>query len=80
MLSLKENDWSSLSSLINKLYEFEKGINYKNTYEKSIFNKLINSLIIKNHLTLATLVVYISNKLYKNKFILKMYRKFVLNK
>ena len=80
MLSLKENDLSSLSSLINKLYEFEKGINYKNTYEKSIFNKLINSLIIKNHLTLTTLVVYISNKLYKNKFILKMYRKFALNK
>lgn len=80
MLSLKENDWSSLSCLINKLHEFENDINYKNTYEKSFINKFINNLIIKNHLNLATFVVYILNRLYKNKFILKMYRKFVLNK
>jgi len=80
MLSLKENDWSSLSSLINKLHNLEKEINYKTTYEKSIFNKFINNLIIRNHLILATFVVYISNRIYKNRFILKMYRKFVLKK
>ena len=80
MLSLKENDWTSLSTLINKLYEFESEIKYKNAYEKNFFNKSINNLIIKNHLTLATLAVYISNRIYKNKFILKFYRKFVLKK
>ena len=80
ILSLKENDWSSIDCLINKLNNLEKEINYKTTYEKSFFNKFINNLIIKNHLTLATLAVYISNRIYKNKFILKFYRKFVLKK
>ena len=80
MLSLKENDWASLSNLINKLYEFENKTNYKNTYEKSFVNKLINVLISNNHLNLATFVVYILNRIYKNKFILKMYRKFILKK
>lgn len=80
MLSLKENDWSSISSLIGKLKNLENEINYKTTYEKSIFNKFINNLIIRNHLILATFVVYISNRIYKNRFILKMYRKFVLKK
>lgn len=79
MLSLKENDWSSLSSLINRLYEFEKVIDYRTIYEKNFFNKFLNNLIVSNHLTLATFVVYISNRIYKNKFILKLYRKFLLN-
>lgn len=77
MLSLKENDWSTISGLIKKLYEFEKAINYKTTHEKSIFNMFLNNLIIKNHITIATFAVYISNRIYKNKFVLKMYRKYV---
>lgn len=80
MLSLKENDWSSLSTLINKLFEFESEVNYKTTWEKSFINKFINNLIIKNHLSSATFVVYILNRIYKNKSLLKLYRKFVLKK
>ena len=78
MLSLKENDWSTISGLIKKLHELENAINYKTTYEKSVFNRFINSLIIKNHLALATFAVYVSNRVYKNKFVLGMYRKYVL--
>ena len=78
LISLKENEWKTMSYLINKTYILQKDIKYTGKYENNIIYKTINKFIISNHLTLTTLIVFILNKIHRNKFILRYYRKLIL--
>ena len=78
IISLEENDWKSLKKVITEMFKLEKKVGYQGKYEKNFLYKIMNKLIISNHLNIATLYVYILNRIHNSELILKIYRNIIL--
>lgn len=71
----EENKFFTISKILYKLYLFEKDINL-NDQPPFLLVRIINNIVLKNHISIATSLVLIINKINKNGFLLKIYRKF----
>ena len=79
IIQLADNDWNSISKVLNRLYQFEKKIGFNNKYKKGLFYRFLNFFIINNHLAIPTIILFILNRIYNFKFFVKIYR-WALNK
>lgn len=72
---MKESSLKLIKEVLNELYKFEEHTNFKNIHlEKPVFN-FINKLILNKKISSASLIIYLLNKVSRNKFLRKIYRK-----
>ena len=79
LLITTDNDWKSISKVFDRLYLFEKKIDFNNKYKKGFFYRLLNYFIINHHFTIPTFILFILNRMYKIPSLVKIYRQ-MLNK
>ena len=80
-IKMVENDFKSMFKVLHKLYLFEKKIKFDKNSGAFLF-RFINKFIKANHISTATLIVFILNRIYNIEFVVKIYRKLLkkLNK
>lgn len=72
---MKESNLKLIKEILNELYLFEQNKNLDNIHlENPLFNR-INRLILNKNISSASLIIYLLNKVSKNKFLRKIYRK-----
>ena len=76
---MTDNDWKSISELLNKLYLFEKKVGFNNKYKKGFFYRFLNYFIINHHFTIPTFILFILNRIHNIPSFVNIYR-WILNK
>lgn len=66
---------NEISEILNRLYDFEKDIDFDNSYLEVPFIRFINRFILDHHFVIAKLGLYILNKLAKLSIFRKVYRR-----
>lgn len=73
VINIEENDYKSVFQVLKELYYFEKKIDF--TMERgSLIFRFINKFIENNHISIATRIILVMNRIYNMKFIMKIYR------
>lgn len=73
---MKECSLKLIKEVLDELYQFEKSANPDNIHlENPIFNT-INKLILNKNTSSASRIIYLLNKVSRNKFLRKIYREY----
>ena len=73
---MKECSLKLIKEVLDELYQFEKSANPENIHlENPIFNT-INKLILNKNTSSASRIIYLLNKVSRNKFLRKIYREY----
>lgn len=75
-IKMEENNFKSIFKVLNELYLFEKKIKFDKNQGVFLF-RFINKFINTNHISTATLIVLLLNRIRSIKIAVKIYRKLI---
>lgn len=74
-IKLQDGNWKSISKILTELYNFEKRVKFNNKDCNIFLIKYVNLFVVTNHISMATFITLILNKIHNSKFLVKTYRK-----
>ena len=72
---MKESEIKSIKKFFRKLNTFEKTVNFENKYITNPLIRIINKMILKNHITLSSIIIRLIKLFSNNAFLKNSYRK-----
>lgn len=76
-LLLNDGSFNHIKKILKELHDFESNEEFRNIKLDSSLINFLNKLILKKHITITTLIIYLVNKLTKLRFLRKIYRKII---